>query len=218
MTWPGRIKFFFVKKLARLLINGIVACSRVSEEGQEAVLALKSEAQPLIYIFWHRHILYVIHKFGNRGARPLISNSSDGDLVAAVSEEFAMRPVRGSSSKGGARAFLELARAVGKERAEVLITADGPKGPARRVKEGAVLLAAKTGAWIVPISWSSTRRKVLEKTWDRFLVPLPFGRIRFAYGSPLRVEPGLEGAEMERTLDALAAQLDDLERRIGGEA
>ena len=80
----------------------------------------------------------------------------------------------------------------------MLITADGPKGPARRVKAGTVQLAAKTGAWVIPISWSGSRVKVLEKSWDRFLVPLPFGRIRFAYGQPLRIEPGLEPAACER--------------------
>ncbi len=125
-----------------------------------------------------------------------------------------MFPVRGSSSKGGARAFLELVRSVREEKSQVLITADGPKGPARRVKEGTVQLAAKTGAWVVPVSWAATRVKVMEKSWDRFLVPLPFGRIRFAYGQPLRVEPGLDPAAIERTLDDLSARLDLLQQEI----
>ncbi len=78
------------------------------------------------------------------------------------------------------------------EKSQVLITADGPKGPARRVKEGAVQLAAKTGSLGHSHQLGATRVKVLEKSWDRFLVPLPFGRIRFAYGPPLRIEPGLD--------------------------
>ncbi len=205
-----------MKKLARMLIEGIMACNRVSVEGQDAVLALKKEGQPLIYIFWHRHILFVIHKFRDCGARPLISLSGDGDLVAAVADEFGMLPVRGSSSRGGARAFLELARSVQEEKAEVLITADGPKGPACRVKEGAVQLAVKTGAWVVPISWCASRVKVLEKSWDRFLVPLPFGRIRFAYGAPMRIGSDLQAGEMEHTLDALSEQLDLLQSQVSG--
>jgi hypothetical protein len=217
MAWLRRIKLFLVRKLAWLLIEGIAACSRVSIEGEEAVLSLQKEGRPLVYIFWHRHILFVIHQFRDRGARPLISLSSDGELVAAVAEEFGMLPVRGSSSKGGARAFLELARTVQEERAEVLITADGPKGPARRVKEGAVQLAAKTGAWVVPVSWSASRLKVLEKSWDRFMIPLPFGRIRFAFGAPLRIDPSLPASEMARTLDSLSARLDLLEQQVGSE-
>jgi len=214
MAWLRKSKLFLVSKLSWLLIEGVVLCSRVSVEGRDAVLALKRDNVPLIFIFWHRHILFVIHQFRHCGARPLISLSSDGELVAAVAREFGMFPVRGSSSKGGARAFLELVRSVREETSQVLITADGPKGPARRVKEGTVQLAAKTGAWVVPVSWAATRVKVMEKSWDRFLVPLPFGRIRFAYGRPLRVEPGLDPATIERTLDDLSARLDLLQREI----
>ena len=155
-------------------------------QGRENIADLQKKNLPLIFIFWHRHILFVIHQFKNTGARPLISLSSDGELVAAVAEEFGMKPIRGSSSKGGARAFLNMVRSVQEENAQVLITADGPKGPARRIKDGTVQLAVKTGAYVIPISWSGSRVKVLEKSWDRFLIPLPFGRIHFAYGQPLR--------------------------------
>lgn len=217
MAWLKRIRLALLGKLAWLLIEGVVACSRVTVEGHEGVRDLEKGDAPLIYIFWHRHILFVIHRFRNCGARPLISLSSDGDLVAAVAREFAMNPIRGSSSKGGARAFLEMARGISEQRAKVLITADGPKGPAQRVKEGAAQLAARTGAWVVPISWSASRRKVLEKSWDRFLVPLPFGRIRFAYGSPLRLEPDLSSAAMERAMARMAGELDALQRRLGEE-
>ena len=214
MAWLKRIRLFLAKKLAWLLIEGVVLCNRVVIEGRDAVQALEAGDAPRIYIFWHRHILFVIHQFRNCGARPLISLSSDGDLVAAVAGEFGMNPVRGSSSKGGARAFLEMARCIRLERAQVLITADGPKGPARRVKEGAVRLAAKTGAWVIPISWDATRVKVFEKSWDRFLLPLPCGRIRFIYGQPLRIEPDLSAAGLERAMNMLSESLDALQRQV----
>lgn len=217
MAWLKRIRLYFLGKLAWLLIEGVVACNKVTIENWDEVRALEQGAAPLIYIFWHRHILFVIHRFKNCGARPLISLSSDGDLVAAVAAEFGMAPIRGSSSRGGARAFLEMARSIREEKARVLITADGPKGPARRVKEGAVQLAAKTGAWVVPISWSASRAKVLEKSWDRFLVPLPFGRIHFFHGAPLRIQPHLSAAELEHDLDLLSTRLDALQERTGSE-
>jgi lysophospholipid acyltransferase (LPLAT)-like uncharacterized protein len=182
MTFAKKIKTLLLKKLAKLLIESIVFSSRVTISGRENINELLNENLPLIYIFWHRHILFVIHQFKNSGARPLISLSSDGELVAAVAEEFGMKPIRGSSSKGGARAFLSMVRSVQKENAQVLITADGPKGPARQIKAGTVQLAVKTRATIIPISWAGTRVKILEKSWDRFLIPLPFGRIHFAYG------------------------------------
>lgn len=213
MAWLKRTRRLILAKLARLLIEGVVACNRVTIEGSDGLRDLEPGTTPLIYIFWHRHILFVIHRFKDCGARPLISLSSDGDLVAAVAAEYGMNPIRGSSSRGGARAFLEMARSIREENARVLITADGPKGPARRVKEGAVQLAAKTGAWVVPISWSATRARVLEKSWDRFLVPLPCGRIRFVYGTPRRIQPALSAAEMEREVDLLSSGLDALQER-----
>jgi len=209
---PKKIKLLLLKKMAAAMIRVVVSSSRVKVSGQEAVAALKRQDLPLIYIFWHRHILYVIHQFRNTGARPLISLSSDGELVAAVAEEFGMNPIRGSSSKGGARAFLNMARCVQNERAAVLITADGPKGPARIVKDGAVQLALRTGAFIIPISWSGSRVKVLEKSWDRFMIPLPFGRIHFAYGQPLRLEAG--SADPFQAAGMLAEKLNLLEESL----
>jgi lysophospholipid acyltransferase (LPLAT)-like uncharacterized protein len=214
MAWLKKIKLLLVKKMAWAMIEAVVFSSRVSVSGQDAVADLKRKNLPLIYIFWHRHILFVIHQFRNIGARPLISLSSDGELVAAVAQEFGMNPIRGSSSKGGARAFLQMARCVQKERAEVLITADGPKGPAGRVKEGTVQLAARTGAYVIPISWSATRVKVLEKSWDRFLIPLPFGRIRFAYGQPLKIAPGAAPRDLEQAMELLARKLDLLQEEV----
>jgi lysophospholipid acyltransferase (LPLAT)-like uncharacterized protein len=206
--FPRLIWIKLLKKMAWLLIEAIVFSSRVRISGPENIAGLQDRDLPLIYIFWHRHILFVIHQFKGTGARPLISLSSDGELVAAVAEEFGMKPIRGSSSRGGARAFLQMVRGVQKENARVLITADGPKGPARRIKAGTVQLAAKTGAYVIPISWSGSRVKILEKSWDRFLIPLPFGKIHFAYGEPLRIDGS---DDLQEAADLLASKLDQLE-------
>ncbi|MCX6554145.1 MAG: lysophospholipid acyltransferase family protein [Candidatus Aminicenantes bacterium] len=211
MAWAKKIKTQLLKKLAKLLIEAIVFSSRVTISGRENIDELEKKNQPLIFIFWHRHILFVIHQFKDIGARPLISLSSDGELVSSVAEEFGMKPIRGSSSQGGARAFLNMVRSVQKDNAWVLITADGPKGPARRIKPGTVQLAMKTGATVIPISWSSSRVKILEGSWDRFLIPLPFGRIHFAYGQPLRIDGT---ASLQRTGDMLAEKLDQLEQSL----
>ena len=213
MTFSRKIKDWLLKKLSWLLIEAIVLSSRVTISGRENITELQDKNLPLIFIFWHRHILFVIHQFRNIGARPLISLSSDGELVTAVAEEFGMKPIRGSSSKGGARAFLSMVRSVRQEKAWVLITADGPKGPARRIKAGTVQLAAKTGAYVIPISWSGSRVKILEKSWDRFLIPLPFGHIHFAYGQPLQISSGTE-ADLQQAADMLAEKLDQLEASL----
>jgi lysophospholipid acyltransferase (LPLAT)-like uncharacterized protein len=214
MAFLKKIKTLLQTKLAKLMIESIVHCNRVTISGREHIAELQNKNLPLIFIFWHRHILFVIHQFKNTGARPLISLSSDGELVSAVAEEFGMKPIRGSSSKGGARAFLNMVNSIQKENAQVLITADGPKGPARQVKAGTVQLALKTKAWVIPISWSGSRVKVLEKSWDRFLIPLPFGRIHFAYGQPLLIENAGDAAGIQQSADMLAEKLNQLEKSL----
>jgi len=184
MGFGRRTKHFLIRTAARWLIGAVVKTCRIRIRGEDALAA--AAGRPTIHTFWHRHIFFTIHRFRRSGAHPLISHSSDGEIVSQVARAFGMDPVRGSSSRGGTRAFLELLRLIRDGGAPVLITADGPKGPPHEVKPGTVLLAGLSGAVVIPIAWSASRVKVLEKTWDRFMVPLPFSEITFAYGDPLR--------------------------------
>jgi len=205
-----------LRKTARVLISGIVRSCRMEVRGLEAISEIRNTHKPLLFIFWHRHIFTLIHQFRNSGARPLISHSSDGDLVARVAREFGLNPIRGSSSRGGAAAFLTMMRSLSAADAEVLITADGPKGPARKLKPGTVELARRTGAWLIPVSWYSRPVKVFNRSWDRFLLPLPFARIILSFGDP--VSP-LDLKEMTRDEgdEFMRLKLNDLEASLKNE-
>jgi len=224
MTFQRKIKYFFIRKATKLLIHLIVLTCRVKIIGEDVVTEPRQKKTPIIYIYWHRHIFFTIYRFKNTGARPLISLSPDGEIVARIAEEFGMNPVRGSSSKGGARAFLKLVNSikdpaspgkekVGTRRNEILITADGPKGPLKEIKDGTVLLARKTGSVIVPFSWYSSRVKILEKSWDRFIIPLPFGTITFIYGAPVFISPDKKRDDFPGLKRELKEALDNLEKK-----
>lgn len=206
-----RIKYFIIRKVAKILIYALVGSCRWQVEGAEVVETYRRQGIPIIYVYWHRHILMTIYHFRQTRARPLISLSRDGELVAQVAEEFGMKPVRGSSSRGGARAFLEMVNSIKEEHAEVLITADGPKGPAGRVKDGTLQLAMKTGAVIIPLCWHGSHVKMLEKTWDKFKIPRLFSRVIYAYGSPFMVPPDARREDYPRLKENLEHLLDDLE-------
>jgi len=202
-------KYFFLRKAAKILINAIIKTCRIHIANQAHIRALRENNIPIIFTFWHRHIFFVIFRFKNSGARPLISHSRDGEIVSQIAEEFGMNPVRGSSSSGGARAFLKLLEFLKTEKSDILITADGPKGPIREIKDGTILLALKTHSAIVPISWHSSRVKVFNKTWDRFMIPLPFSHITFSYGEPFmlpRQEKGKKTGEKIETLKKILQQ------------
>ena len=202
-------KYFFLRKAAKFLINAIIKTCRIHIANQAHIRALRENNIPIIFTFWHRHIFFVIFRFKHSGARPLISHSRDGEIVSQIAEEFGMNPVRGSSSSGGARAFLKLLEFLKTEKSDILITADGPRGPLREIKDGTILLALKTHSAIVPISWHSSRVKVFKKTWDRFMIPLPFSHITFSYGEPIILPPTEKGQNKEQHLTILKTELQE---------
>lgn len=216
MEFPQKFKFFFLRKIARLLILLIIKTCRIEILGQERVKSIKTQDRPIIYIFWHRHIFFNIYQFRNTGARPLISLSKDGETVSQIAEEFGLKPIRGSSSRGGMRAFLKLLNAIKEQKSEILITADGPKGPARELKDGTVVLARKSKALIVPISWYASRVKIFEKTWDRFIIPRLFARIVFIYGEPYQGSDNPRKEDISIHKKALKKMLDNLEQESEG--
>ena len=146
--------------------------------------------QPLkgnyIAALWHNRLLlisFALKKFfPERPGAGLISASRDGDLIADLTQRFGFDVVRGSSSRLGATALLELSDVLSSGH-DVLITPDGPRGPAYELGPGIIFLAQKTGRPVIPMSmeYSSCWR---VKSWDRFIIPRPFSKVRVILGQP----------------------------------
>jgi lysophospholipid acyltransferase (LPLAT)-like uncharacterized protein len=145
--------------------------------------------QNYIAALWHNRLLlisFALKKFlPRRTGAGLISASRDGDLVADLTERFGFRVVRGSSSRLGASAILELSNVLANG-CDVLITPDGPRGPAYELGPGIIFLAQKTGAAVVPVNFEYSSCWRL-KSWDQFILPRPFSKVRFIIGAPHRV-------------------------------
>jgi lysophospholipid acyltransferase (LPLAT)-like uncharacterized protein len=122
--------------------------------------------------------------------------------------------VRGSGTHFVRNAWLEMKREL-EAGGEVIIVPDGPCGPDRTFKLGGIKLAMETGAVLVPWSFTATRKKIL-RSWDRFLMPLPFGRITAAYGAPVEIARNLSAEEMERERARVEARLREFDERIDG--
>jgi lysophospholipid acyltransferase (LPLAT)-like uncharacterized protein len=150
----------------------------------------KGTAQNYIASLWHNRLLifpFVLRRFfPNRHGAALISASRDGELLADAIKRFGYDVVRGSSSRLGATAILQLSEVLASGR-DVVITPDGPRGPAYELGPGIVFLAQKSGASVVPVNmeYSSCWRL---KSWDRFILPRPFAKVRVIIGSAHRVE------------------------------
>lgn len=166
-----------------------------------------------IYAFWHQRQVYFTWSHRNAEAAVLVSKSNDGEMIARTMELSRIDAVRGSSSRGGAAAAREMVEILRSGR-DVGITPDGPRGPAREVKEGAVRVAQLSGMPIVPIANALSNKVEIKKAWDRFQVPLPFGRSVVIYGDPVRVREGddlaAKAAELKAAMDALTDEADRL--------
>jgi lysophospholipid acyltransferase (LPLAT)-like uncharacterized protein len=148
---------------------------------------------------WHNRLLlisYVLKRFApHRPGAGLISASRDGDLIAPLVERFGFQVVRGSTSRKGASAMLELAGILSVGR-DILLTPDGPRGPAYEIRPGTIFLAQRTGAPIQPINleFSSCWR---FNSWDRFILPRPFSKVRLIFGPLHRVRSTTTPEEFE---------------------
>jgi lysophospholipid acyltransferase (LPLAT)-like uncharacterized protein len=166
-----------------------------------------------VYVFWHQRMLVFAALYRNSDVRVLISQHGDGDMIARVVERLGFRPVRGSSTRGGIRATLEMLRQ-NTEGVTIAITPDGPRGPRHAFQEGAIYIASRTGMPIYLVA-VSCKRHVQLPTWDGFILPCPFTATVVRIAEPFEVprnadRAGIEVArqEAERRLRELTETTD----------
>jgi hypothetical protein len=187
--------------------------------GRDEVEPLWREGRAVIYVVWHGRILLVpwfnarLRKtHGARSPVVLTSQSRDGELMARYVACFGVSAVRGSSSRGGDVGLRQLAQAV-RRGTDVAIVPDGPRGPSEQLQPGVVLLAALTGAPVIPLAVGARPGRRLH-SWDRFLVPWPFARCVLVFGTPMAVERMADraraGKDLERALVEVTARADAL--------
>lgn len=187
-----------VGRTTRYRVTGFDEANRLRREG------------PVVWVFWHNRLLGPLVPYRDQGVGVVISRSSDGELISRIVERFGYVPIRGSSSRGGSAALRGVLRHLASGR-DVALTPDGPRGPRYRVQPGAAAAAVRGGAPLVPVGAAFSRRWVAP-SWDRFQVPLPFGRTEIVMGPPLRFGRGDDLAavceEIRRALDRVTARAD----------
>jgi hypothetical protein len=167
-----------------------------------------ASGRPHVMAFWHSRLMLMQYAHRGRKLAAMISRHGDGELIARTMARFGHAAVRGSSTRGGSRALREAVRWI-EGGGDLAITPDGPRGPARAVKPGAVTLARLAGAPIFPVSLAMGRSVAL-RSWDGFEVPLPFGKVAIAYGELLPCPREAGDPEVEDLCRELARRLDAL--------
>lgn len=157
---------------------------RLRLEGPDHRRNVHESGQALVLAIWHGELLPLIWYHRHQDIAALISSHADGEIIARIVQSLGYRPIRGSTSRGGARALME---AVGELRRgrDVAFTTDGPRGPRRVSAPGAGVAAAKAGVGVLPMGAHVTSAWMF-RSWDRFMLPKPFATITVRYAEVIR--------------------------------
>ena len=153
-TW---VKLSLLPPIGAALIRTLARSMRIEVRGCEQVDALYRDGRNIILAFWHAQQLMIPFGYRGPGAHVLVSQHQDGEIIARIIATFGHQAVRGSSTRGGAAALRELIRLARSGR-DVVVTPDGPKGPAQVVKMGVIQLARVSGLPIVPLAFGCTKK------------------------------------------------------------
>jgi lysophospholipid acyltransferase (LPLAT)-like uncharacterized protein len=185
---------------------------RFEQRGAAGLRALLAQGKPFVAVFWHGSMLAGWWLLRGRGAASLVSRSRDGQILTDLLTAWGYRAIRGSSSRGGKDAMEAMRGAVAEGRI-LCVTPDGPRGPSREMKMGAVRVAQTMGVPFVAVAASYRRHRVLQ-SWDRFEVPWPFTRGVVSVAEPRTIDPSLSGDALEEMRRALEADLVALDAQV----
>jgi lysophospholipid acyltransferase (LPLAT)-like uncharacterized protein len=206
-------KRFEVAAIARLghpILRALGSTWSWKVSGAEHVEALKAKDLHPILSFWHGRIMPATLYFQRRGIVVITSENYDGEWIARIITKFGYGTARGSTSRGGSKALLQLVREV-KSRA-VAFTLDGPRGPAEVAQPGAVWLAKATGNPLMPFHAEAASSWTLN-SWDRTQIPKPFTTVAMAIAEPLYVPRDADDAALEQWRVKLQESLAECRQR-----
>lgn len=209
-----RLSLALAPYIYKLISKLLFPSCRIEVRGQENLEQFSRVGQPVIAAFWHHGLFYITALDCSLPWVGMVSASGDGEYIARILESLGFETVRGSRNKRGLAALKGLIAAVLRGR-NASIVADGSQGPPLIAQAGAVLLASKTGAPIVPVGWGADRY-IAFNSWDRTVLPKPFAKVVVKIEEPLMVPPGLKSAGLEEYRLKLENQLKENYAEVWG--
>lgn len=181
----SEIKFLFIGTIFWIYIWLVAITSKIRIINKENSDSMRNSGANLIFAFWHNRQFFLCFPERYSNVSILISKSKDGEFISRAINFFGIKTIRGSSSKGGIKALIEMHKTL-KAGQVIGLTPDGPRGPVYKVQPGIVHLAQKSNLPIIPVSFSAKRKKIFN-SWDKYQIPYPFNEIIVIYGSPLTI-------------------------------
>lgn len=206
--WYDLLLFRVVFPLFAFFIKTLMRSYRIVRvEGKDRFKkALTLSGGRAVYASWHQRVVAPVPHLTRSKVTVMVSRSRDGEYAAQLLRAFGLKVVRGSSTRGGSDALKELVQKITEGRSGGMVV-DGPLGPPREAKVGAVILAYKAGVPIIPLAYGADRCWVLN-SWDRLMVPKPFARIILCYEEPLWIRKSGAGQDLESYRQLLEDRLN----------
>ncbi len=197
------------------LIGFTLRLERVNASGTDAII---KAGQPFLFCVWHGRLFLPVFYHRRQAIVAMVSQHTDGEIIARIIKGLGYGTVRGSSTRGGKKAFLQLLVHL-KNGGRAAMIPDGPTGPRFQLKIGTLLLAQRAGSPLIPITFAA-RPCWRFRTWDRMVLPKPFARAVLCYGDPLILPEKTSPEELEAWRLKLERSMMDLvksaEAQVGG--
>ncbi len=191
--YKGQVLLFFASTMGSIFIFLLGKTLRITWIGEKNLSSVRENNGRVLYAFWHGRMLILCYSHRRQKIHVLISQHRDGELIARTIGRLGFVSIRGSTTRGGAKAVFEMARKAASGY-DLAITPDGPRGPKYKVQPGAIYIAQRSGLPIIPLANSAKSRWTLS-SWDGFLIPKPFSKTVVITGEPIYV--GLEATPQE---------------------
>jgi lysophospholipid acyltransferase (LPLAT)-like uncharacterized protein len=192
-------------------IRFVYFTNRWQVEGADRPRRLRAEGRAFIGAFWHGRMMLIPMAWRQMAPmHMLISAHRDGQLIAGAMTYFGIESIAGSTRRGGSAASRAMLKRLGDGDC-VAITPDGPRGPAMTASLGIVNLARLARVPIQPITYATSRRRLLA-TWDRYHLALPFGRGVILWGEPIEIAPDLDATGLEEACRLIETRMRDMVR------
>ena len=207
----NKLLVFFGGTLGPLFLRFFYNTNKWNVEGDHHYKDAINNGKSVIIASWHNTLLTVFMGLSKNGFYGLAGNHHpDAEIISRIGAKLGWNVIRGSSTDGGKKAYVEMIEILRQNKNVFAITPDGPQGPAKIPKPGTIRAAQKTGAVIIPVAGQSTRRWSF-KNWDTFYLTKPFAKTYLFFGEPLTFskEDAFEDCSLR-----LKKSLDDLEKKV----
>ena len=199
-------------KFAWLLILAFGRMARLTVKNEAYYKRALASGKPMLILAWHGKMIAPIYVLRNLKIVAMVSEHGDGEIIARTILKLGYKTIRGSSTRGGQKAFRNMLKAL-KSGQHCTILPDGPRGPSQKMKMGSILLAQRSGGYLLPVTFSA-QKAIKMNSWDGFTLWRPFSKVSVVFGEPILIPRKLTPDQLEESRVMVEQRMNDLQEEV----